>query len=144
MMLVFIIFQHVLFIVSFLLAAFCWQNHYHVMLLLSQGCRIFQSLQIFRVLVCNWLHSVGQNHFHVMMLLNRDSVIFKVFIFRVILLEDSAQIPSQRNWIPCIRPGDVIFRLDAQLSKHHSSRRRELSVQTFLCVENLWIVPGCI
>jgi len=35
--------------VSFLLAAFCWQNHYYVMLLLSQGCRIFQSLQIFRV-----------------------------------------------------------------------------------------------
>jgi hypothetical protein len=33
----------------FVLAAFCCQNHYHVMLLFSQGCRIFQSLQIFRV-----------------------------------------------------------------------------------------------
>jgi putative heme degradation protein len=37
------------FFVSFWLAAFCWQNHYYVMLLLSQGCRIFQSLQVFRV-----------------------------------------------------------------------------------------------
>jgi len=26
-------------LVSFLLAAFCWQNHYYVMLLFSQGCR---------------------------------------------------------------------------------------------------------
>jgi hypothetical protein len=46
--------------------------------------------QMESLLVCNWLHSVGQNHFHVIMLLNRDSVIFRVFIFRVILLEDSA------------------------------------------------------
>jgi hypothetical protein len=28
----------------FWLAVFCWQNHYHVMLLFSQGCHIFQSL----------------------------------------------------------------------------------------------------
>jgi hypothetical protein len=44
------------------------------------------------VLVCDWLHSVGQNHFYVMMLLNRDSVIFKVFLFRVILLKDFEQM----------------------------------------------------
>jgi len=74
-----------------------------------------------KVLVCNRLHSVGQNHFHVMMLLYRDLVIFRVFIIRVILLEDSAQIPSQRNWIPCIRLDDVIFRPDALLFKHHPS-----------------------
>jgi hypothetical protein len=59
------------------------------------------------LLVCNWPHSVGQNHFIVMMLLNRDSVIFRVFLFRV-LLEDSAQFPSQRNRIPCIRSDNVI------------------------------------
>jgi hypothetical protein len=35
--------------ISFWLVAFCWQNHYHVMLLFSQGCHIFQSIQIFRV-----------------------------------------------------------------------------------------------
>jgi len=82
--------------------------------------------------VCNWLHSVGQNHFYVTLLFIRDSV-----IFRVLFLEDSAQISSQRNRIPCIR-------LDAQLSKHHLSRRRELSVWTFLCVKKLRIVPSCI
>jgi hypothetical protein len=68
------------------------------------------------LLVCDWLHSVGQNHFYVMMFLNRDSVIFRVFLFKVILLEDSAQIPSKSNRIPCIRPDDVIFRPDAHLS----------------------------
>jgi hypothetical protein len=52
-------------------------------------------------------------------------------------LEDSAQIPSQRNRIPCIRP-------DVQLSKHHQSRRKELSVRTFLCVQKLRTDPGCI
>jgi hypothetical protein len=55
-----------------------------------------------------------------MMLLNRDSVIFRVFLFEV-LLEDSAQLPSQINRILCIHQDDVIFRPDAQLSKHHSS-----------------------
>jgi hypothetical protein len=96
------------------------------------------------MLVCDWLHLVGQNHFYVMMLFNRDSVIFRVFLFRVILLEDSAQIPSKSNRIPCNRPDDVIFRPDAQLSKLHSSGRRELSVWTFLCVEMLRTAPGCI
>jgi hypothetical protein len=48
-------------------------------------------------------------------------------------LEDSVQIPSQRNRIPCIRSNGVIFCPDAQLSKHNLSRRRELSVWTFLC-----------
>jgi hypothetical protein len=51
-----------------------------------------------------------------MMLLNRDSVIFRFFLFRVILLEDSVQIPSKSNRIPCIHPDDVIFRPDAHLS----------------------------
>jgi hypothetical protein len=78
-----------------------------------------------------------------MMLLYRDSVIFRVFIIRVILLEDFLQIPS-RNWIPCIHPDDIIFCPDAQLSKHHSSRRQVLSVRTFLYVKNLRTVPACI
>jgi len=38
----------------------------------------------------------------------------------------------------------MIFRPDAQLSKHHSSGRRELSIQTFLCVEKLRTVLACI
>jgi hypothetical protein len=59
-------------------------------------------------------------------------------------LEDSTQIPSQRNRIHCIRPNDVIFRPNAQLSEPHPSGRRELSVQTFLYVENLRTVPTCI
>jgi hypothetical protein len=59
------------------------------------------------VLVYNWLHSVGQNHFHVMLLFIRDSI-----IFRALFLEDSAQIPIQRNRIPCIRSDDMIFRPD--------------------------------
>jgi hypothetical protein len=76
------------------------------------------------------------------MLLNRDSIIFRVFLFRVILLEDSAQISSKSKRIPCIRPNDVMFCLDAQLSKHHPSGWRELSVWTFLCVEKLRTTPG--
>jgi hypothetical protein len=42
-------------------------------------------------------------------------------------LEDSAQIPSQRNRIPCICPEDEIFRPDTQLSKHHPSERENFS-----------------
>jgi hypothetical protein len=38
----------------------------------------------------------------------------------------------------------MIFRLDAQLSKHHPSRRRELSIRTFLYVEKLLTVRACI
>jgi hypothetical protein len=49
-----------------------------------------QNGQMGSLLVCNWLHSVGQNHFYVMMLLFRGSVLFRVFLFIVILLEDSA------------------------------------------------------
>jgi hypothetical protein len=60
------------------------------------------------------------------------------------VLEDSNQIPSQRNQIPCIRPDDVISRLDTQLSKHHPSGRRELSIRTFLYAEKLQTVPSCI
>jgi hypothetical protein len=36
--------------------------------------------------------------------------------------EDSAQIPSQRNRIPCNHPDDVIYCLDIQLSKASSVR----------------------
>jgi hypothetical protein len=60
------------------------------------------------------------------------------------VLEDFAQIPSWKNLIPCICPDDVIFHPDTQLSKHQPSRRRELSVWTLLCVENLRTVPACI
>jgi hypothetical protein len=38
----------------------------------------------------------------------------------------------------------VIYRPDAQLSKHHPSERQELSVQPFLCVEKLRTAPACI
>jgi hypothetical protein len=47
---------------------------------------------------------------------------FSEVFFRDMFLEDSAQIPSQRNRIPCIHPDDVIFRSNAQVSKHHPSR----------------------
>jgi len=49
---------------------------------------------------------------------------FSEVFFKDMFLQDSAQIPSQRNRIPCIRPNDVIYRPDAQLSKHHSFGRR--------------------
>jgi hypothetical protein len=52
-------------------------------------------------------------------------------------LEDSAQIPSQRNRIPYIRP-------DVHLSKHHPSGRRELTVWTFLYVKKLRTALACI
>jgi len=59
-------------------------------------------------------------------------------------LEDYAQIPSKSNWIPCISPDDVIFRLDAQLSKDHQPGWRELSLRTFLYVKKLQTTLGCI
>jgi hypothetical protein len=59
-------------------------------------------------------------------------------------LEDSTHIQSQRKRISCILPYDVIFRPDAQLSKHHPSGWWELSVRTFFYVENLRTVPACI
>jgi hypothetical protein len=98
-----------------------------------------QNGQKWSLLVCNWLHSVGQNHFYVKILFIRDSV-----IFRALFLEDSAQIPSQKNRIPCIRSDDVIFRPNVQLSKHYPSGRRELSIWTFLCVEKLQTILSCI
>jgi len=69
-------------------------------------------------------------------------------------LEDSVRISRQCSQIPCIRPDDmvfypdthqssnirlddVIYGLDAQLSKASF-------VQTFLCVEKLRTVPTCI
>jgi hypothetical protein len=47
----------------------------------------------------------------------------------------------------CICPDDVLYvlyRPDAQLSKHHPFGQRELSVWTFLCVEKLQTVQACI
>jgi hypothetical protein len=41
---------------------------------------------------------------------------------------------SQRNQIPCIRPDNVIYCPDADLSKHHPSGRRQLSVRTLINV----------
>jgi hypothetical protein len=52
-------------------------------------------------------------------------------LFKV-LLEDYVQSKSQRNQIPCNYP------------KHHLSGRRQLFIQTFLCVMKLRTVPSCI
>jgi hypothetical protein len=41
---------------------------------LGSSC-LFTHKWLDKMLVCNWLHSVGQNHFFVMMLLNRGSAI---------------------------------------------------------------------
>jgi hypothetical protein len=43
-----------------------------------------------------------------------------------------------------ILPDDVLYLLDDRLSKHHSSKRRELSVRTFLCVEKIRTILACI
>jgi hypothetical protein len=76
-------------------------------------------------------------------------------------LEDYVRISRQCSQISCIRPDDVVFCPDAhqssnirtddviyhpnaQLSKHHPSRRQELSVRNFLCVKKLRTAPACI
>jgi hypothetical protein len=85
--------------VSFWLASFCWQNQYYAMLLLSQGCRIFQNLQIFRVyfsdveIVVLW------------QVASVTSFMKAISVFK----EDSVQIPTQRSRIPSNRPDDVVF-----------------------------------
>jgi hypothetical protein len=76
--------------VSFWLASFCWQNHYYVMLLLSQGCRIFQSLQIFRVYFSDVERVV------LWQVSSVTSFMKAISIFK----EDSVQIPTQRSRIP--------------------------------------------
>jgi hypothetical protein len=69
---------------------------------------------------------------------------FLEVFFRDMFLEDSVQILSQRNRIPCIRPDNMIFRIDTHCPKHHSSEQRELSVRTFLYVDKLRTLPACI
>jgi hypothetical protein len=54
------------------------------------------------------------------------------------------QIQNSVVQFPCIRQDDVEFRPDAYLSKHHLSRRRDLSVQTSLGVQKLRTVLSCI
>jgi hypothetical protein len=56
------------------------------------------------------------------------------------------QCKIQNNVVqfPCIRPDDVVFRLEAHLSKHPPSGRRELSVRTSLCVQKLRTILDCI
>jgi hypothetical protein len=72
-----------------------------------------------------------------MMLLNRGLVSFRSLLQRYVcrrFCTDSKSKksdplhPSERRDIPS----------DAQLSKHHLSERRELSVRTFLSIEKLW------
>jgi hypothetical protein len=69
------------------------------MLLLSQGCRIFQSLQIFRVYFSDVEIVVLWQVASVTCFMKAISV-FK---------EDSVQIPTQRSRIPSNRPDDVVF-----------------------------------
>jgi hypothetical protein len=85
--------------VSFWLASFSWQNHYHVMLLLSQGCRIFQSLQIFRLYFSDVEIAVLWQVTCV------TSFMKAILVFK----EDSMQIPTQRSRIPTNHPDDVLF-----------------------------------
>jgi hypothetical protein len=60
----------------------------------------------------------------------------RVYTYVLFFKEDSVWISRQLNSIPCP---------NAQLSKHHSSKRWELSVPTFLCVEKLWTaLKACI
>jgi hypothetical protein len=89
------------------------------------------------MLVCNWLHSVGQNHFYVMMHLYRDLAIQKSsrrFCTASKLEKSDPLKPSGRRDIPS----------GQNCPKHYPSGRRELSVQSFLCVEKLRIALACI
>jgi hypothetical protein len=64
-------------------------------------------------------------------------MLFGVYTLFLSFKEDSVQNSKQLVQFPCNRP-------DAQLSKHHPSGRRELSVWTFLYVEKLRTAPACI
>jgi hypothetical protein len=54
------------------------------------------------------------------------------------------QNSKQLVQFPCNNPDDVLYRPDAQLSKHYLSGRLEQSVWTFLYDEKLRTVPSCI
>jgi hypothetical protein len=79
-----------------------------------------------------------------MMLIIQGCCFIQSLHFSFELQEDSVQNSKQLVQFPCIRPNDMIFHPNAQLSKHHPSGRRELSVRTFLCDEKLRIVQSCI
>jgi hypothetical protein len=88
------------------------------------------------LLVCDRLHSVEQNHFYVMMLIIQGCCFIQSLRFSYELQED-CKIQNSIVQFPCIHPEDVKFRLDTHLLKYHPSGRRELLVQTSLCVQKL-------
>jgi hypothetical protein len=94
--------------------------------------------------VCNWLYYVGQNHFYVMMLLYREAVLSIFYTYVLFFKKTLCRFQGSYIRFPYNRLDDVIFHPNAQLSKHHPSGRRELSVRTFLCVEKFCTIPACI
>jgi len=78
--------------VSFWLAAFCWQNHYYVMLLLSQEMPYISESSAIQSLFL-WY---GNN-----LIMTSSSVTSCKKVISV-FKEDSVQNSRQRSWIPCI------------------------------------------
>jgi hypothetical protein len=82
------------------------------------------------VLVCDWLHSVGQNHFYVMFLFNQGYRLILSLLFRDVLQVDSAQIPSQRGWIPR-------FCLDVPVNRPNTHQSSNIRPNFHQCPEAL-------
>jgi hypothetical protein len=53
-----------------------------------------------KLLVCDWLHSVGQNHFYVMMLFIQGCCFIQSLHFSYELQEDSVQLSKQCSSVP--------------------------------------------
>jgi hypothetical protein len=89
--------------VSFWLAAFCWQNHYYIMLLFNRDVVHFRIFNVFRVYFSNmekallWQVTVSRS----------SRRLFQKF------QKDYVQIPTQKSQILCFRQDDLVMHPNA-------------------------------
>jgi len=86
------------------------------------------------LLVCHWLHFVGQNHFYVMMFIIQGCCFIRSLHFGFELQRRLCAEFKVVSSVPLQPSGQRVI----------LSRRRELSVRTFLCVKKLRTVPSYI
>jgi len=113
-------------------------------------------MPLYKMLVCNWLHSIGQNHFYIMMLFNRDSAIrsssrrfctvyesvksdpLQPFRWRDILSERSDVQASSVRKTRTFRPELPLCREASNCPRLHSSGRFSSTSEHHSVFDQLW------
>jgi hypothetical protein len=104
------------------------------MLLLSRGCHIFQSLQIFRV----YFSKDGNSHIMASSVSRASRGLFQVF------KEYSLQIPTQRSRIPCFCPNILVKRPKSHQSATSVWTTWQYHLDSHQCLEvsnSSWLHP---